>query len=343
MARGDLVAGARIGDHRAVTRSPSSCHPRRRVLWSEFVPYRELQSPALLGALSARKLALRVAVMPDQVGEVARLQAACAAAEVELGLWPLLDDADGRWASCDNAPSFAEHARVVTEAACRDGQVAAIALDLEPPIGWVRAALTGRLTRARRSPFERGASELVALIEALRGGARRIEAAAIPAVLADDRRAGWQRALGTPVDVLPVDHVSVMLYTTLIEGYSRSLLRRADARALLAALARATRHRYGRRAGVSLGVVAGGALGDERGYRDPAELADDVAVARAAGVDALALYGLDGILGRPPLEAWLDTFAGAPPPPRPAETWRARAALAALSFASPALAALARR
>jgi hypothetical protein len=129
-----------------------------------------------------------------------------------------------------------------------------------------------------------------------------------------------------------------MLYTTLIEGYSRKMLRRRDARALLVMLAEAARRRFGSRAGISLGVVAGGALGDERGYRDPSELADDVAIARAAGIDALALYGLDGILARPPIEAWLDRFVDAAPPSRPAGSWRANAALAGLSLASPALA-----
>jgi hypothetical protein len=340
-----LSSRTAIGDHRRVAELPSRRH--RRALWSEFVPFGELRSPALLRALASRDIALRVAVMPDSVGEVAALRRACAAAGVELGVWPLLSDAEGRWASCDNARRFAEHSRAVARAATASGpKLEAIALDLEPPIGRVRDVLAGRIVGSRgaaRPPWDGATASLVALVAQLRGCARYIEAAVIPAVLADARAAGWQRLLGTPVDALPVDHVSVMLYTTLIEGYSRRTLRRRDARALLFALAREARKRYGDRAGVSLGVIAGGALGDERGYREPAELVEDVALARAAGVEALRLYGLDGILARPPIERWLDAFVATRPGSPPGHTWRARAAMAGLMLASPALAALSRR
>jgi hypothetical protein len=78
--------------------------------------------------------------------------------------------------------------------------------------------------------------------------------------------------------------------------------------------------------------VGTGAFGDEPTYRSPAELADDVAVARGAGVDDLALFDLGGVLRRPPAEAWLEAFtaidAGAPPP-GPMLTGRARAVVAA--------------
>ncbi len=321
--------------HRASTR-------RRRALWCEFLPLAELRSPALLGALASRGLALRVAISPGAVGEVAPLIDACTRAGGDVGLWPLLNDADGRWASCENAARFSEHARAVAAEAERGGDRPAIALDLEPPIGRVREALSGRIVglRAGRGAYKPQAARLVALVGELRARGHRVDAAAIPAVVADARAPGWQRALGTPVDELSVDGVSVMLYSTLIEGYSRGALRRADARAVVRDLAAAAGRRFGPRAEVSLGVVAGGALGDERGYRAPIELADDMALARAAGIDALALYGLDGIVARSPIEAWLDVFASAPGAAPPAQTWRARAATRALWVASPALAAL---
>lgn len=94
-----------------------------------------------------------------------------------------------------------------------------------------------------------------------------------------------------------------MSYTSLMEGYSRSMLRRRDARALLWAAAGAAVHRFGARAGVSLGCVGTGALGDERSYHSAAELADDVAIVRAAEIADIALFDLAGLLQRPPINA----------------------------------------
>src|SRR5262249_6112393 len=138
------------------------------------------------------------------------------------------------------------------------------------------------------------------------------------------------RALGTPVDGVPWRVVNAMLYTSILEGWSRGAFGRRDARAFLGAACRAARARFGERAAASLGAVGPGALGDEPVYRSPAGLADAAASARAAGADALALFELAGVLGRPPAEAWLEAFVAPEPAADPPEmTLRARVALAA--------------
>jgi hypothetical protein len=120
---------------------------------------------------------------------------------------------------------------------------------------------------------------------------------------------GWQSLLGTPVDALATERVSVMMYTSILQGWSRGTLRRRDATALLAAASERVSGRWGARAGLSLGCVGTGALLDEPVYRDPRELAEDVAIARAGGCHDLSLFDLGGVLGREPAEAWLDAFA----------------------------------
>jgi hypothetical protein len=140
---------------------------------------------------------------------------------------------------------------------------------------------------------------------------------------------GWQRLFGTRLEDGACDLVDTMVYTSLIEGYGRGTLRRRDARALLAALAAAAARRHQDRAAVSLGAVGIGALGDEQPYRAPSELADDVALVRGAGIAHLGLFGLGGILARPPIERWLDAFCVATAAPAPPLTARARLALAA--------------
>ena len=139
-------------------------------------------------------------------------------------------------------------------------------------------------------------------------------AAVLPFVLfdpSDGRLRPVQRALAAPVDALPWDHVSVMLYTSMIEGWSRGLIPRPRALDLLARGAVASRRRFGAAAGVSVGVVDVGALGNEPRYRDPAELAVDVAVSLANGVHTINLFDLGGVLRRGPAEAWLEALSGA--------------------------------
>jgi hypothetical protein len=134
---------------------------------------------------------------------------------------------------------------------------------------------------------------------------------------------GFERALGTPVSGIRWDHASVMVYSSLVEGYARGLLGRSDVRPLVAVACRQAVLRFGRAAGASLGAVGTGALGDEAVYRDAGELADDVALARGAGIDDLALFDLGGALKRPPLEAWLDAFTLTEPAPAP-PAWTAK-------------------
>jgi hypothetical protein len=136
---------------------------------------------------------------------------------------------------------------------------------------------------------------------------------------------GWQRLLGTPVDALPLARVSLMLYSSLATGYARGWLRRADVRSLLHWTAQAARRRYGARACASLGAVGPGALGDEAILASPSELADDVGLVRAAGIDELALFDLRGMLARPPVCDWLDALASPPASTPPPATARALA------------------
>lgn len=300
----------------------------------------ELLRPALLDPLAERGVGLIVAVQPDGCAAAAEVVRGCRARGVAIGLWPLLFDTAGRWASGANLTAFCRHAAAVLDA-CAGDIPDEMAIDLEPPIAWVRRALSGHWRRGtRRGPEALSFAAARRCCRALVGslGARGVAsiAAIPPMVVCDGGRPGWQRLLATPVDGVGFDRVSAMAYTSLLEGYSRRLLRRADARALLADIAVATRRRFGSRAALSLGVVGGGALGTEAAYRSAGELADDAAIARGAGIDHLAAYGLSGMLARPPLERWLDALAGADTA-TPAPTRRSRLAWRMARSASPAL------
>lgn len=306
--------------------------PRRRI-WSEYTPYAALQEPALLGELGRRDLQLAIAVTPELASGLSAVLRACQAHGVAVALWPMLSDAQGRWVNADNAAAYCRFVRELLDSLAAQGALPqALAMDLEPPIERLRRLKNLRPEHAVPRPLVTGtsrtapaAAELTALATAARGRGLELLAAVMPPVVVSPEAAalGWQRLLGTPVDALPLDCISTMAYTSLFEGYARGLLRRADARALLFKLAVGTRARYGARAGISLGAVGTGALGDERTFNGPAELIEDVGIARAAGIVDLALFNLDGALARPPIAAWLDALVETPPSAPPPMTRRA--------------------
>ena len=280
---------------------------RRRRIWCETLPLRELP----LDLLASCEVAPLVAVRPWDLDALAYVVDRCAACGLPFGVWPMLDDAEGRWANTDDMSRFVAFAREVRRVAPR----AELVVDLEPPIAELRRAvrlgplpfLHEALGRARR--FAEARAELLLLVEEARADGVPTSAAVLPNVLFEPTALPLTQALlGTPSDGIPFDHVSVMLYPSILEGWSRGLLDRARTVHALGFLARATRRRFGARGGVSLGVVGPGALGNEPCYRDAAELAEDVAVTRAAGIDDLALFDVGGVLRRS--GAFLAAFTG---------------------------------
>jgi len=282
---------------------------------------------AALPLLARFGVELLLAVRPWDLDALAETLRACADAGVTTSAWPMIEDERGRWASARNAEAFRDFTLRVRDAGARG-----VAIDLEPPIDDVRAIMSGVGGAARvlrggvsAAAFAAARATYVAMIESLRADGIATTAAVLPHALLDDgethdRGARWQRLAGTPVDGPRFDRFSVMLYTSMVEGWSRGVLDRADARAVLAGACRLTTERFGAGGGVSLGAVGTGAFGDEPVYRSPAELREDVAIARACGVEDIALFDLGGVLARAPSEAWLaalvETEAGDARPPK---------------------------
>ncbi len=306
----------------------------RRRIYSEDLPLAEATRPAVLAALAARGVELVLAVRPHTAAGAPRALAAAAAAGVRVSVWPMLADGAGRWASAWNTSAYAAFAEgLCARLDAAGAPYAGLLVDLEPPVDALRGVTAGArralgaVAALARRPREPDAeTRLAALAGACAARGVGVTAAVAP-MLAADGRGGWQRLLGTPVDGVGWAAVHAMAYTSMAEGYLPGL-GRAGARSLLGATGLALRAHYGARAALSLGVVAPGALGDEAPYRSVAELADDVAIARACGVEDLALFDLRGALARPPLEPWLDALVATPPAPAPPPL-TARASLAA--------------
>lgn len=287
---------------------------KARRIWSETVAWDVLCAPATLALLRRFSLEPLVAVRPwelDGLGELARTLAGDGLA---LRLWPMVADADGRWLNVQSARVFFDFVRLVVDVAREaNAPVAELAFDIEPPIAELRALLDGRLVGlahqrlvAEKERFGATCAELGALVSELRGSGILCSSAVLPPLvgLVD-------RVLGTPVRGPDWDHVSVLGYTSLASGYAAPLMSRRSARVLLRAICTRVVRLHGERAGVSLGVVGPGALGDEPAFASAAELADDVRIACDAGVTELSLFDLGGVLRRPPCEAWLEAFSPA--------------------------------
>ncbi|MBX3189531.1 MAG: hypothetical protein KF819_21075 [Labilithrix sp.] len=300
-------------------------------VYSETLPYDVVTQPKTLALLASRSLEVVLAVRPWQLAPLGGAARALRDAGIPLSVWPMISDEEGRWASAQNAGAFVRFVRTVADALDANGvPPRELLIDLEPPFAQARALASANVggqssravlaaAEARREKaetlFGRASAELAGAVRELHDRGIATSSAVWPLVALDppDGR-GWQALLGTPVDALATGRVSVMMYTSILEGWSRGALRRRDVAALLArATVRAVR-RWDARAGVSVGCVGTGAFEDEPTYRDPSELAEDVALVRAAGCEDLSLFDLGGVLARPPAEAWLDAFVhGAEP------------------------------
>jgi hypothetical protein len=318
---------------------------RRRRIWSETVPYETLTGARAIGLLRRYELGVLVAVRPNTVAALPATLARLAGEGIAAAVWPMLDDADGRWANAKNHAAFAGFARVVARAAA-GSPVTEVVVDLEPAIDDVRAAMAsvraaGRLLESVADGSRLAAARVAfaALAQEMVEHGLQTTAVAVPMVLLDRAESSrWQGLLGTPLDGPAWSGVNVMLYTSILEGWSRGLFDRRGAMSVLSSACRATRERFGARGSISLGAVGTGAFGDEPVYRSPFELARDVAIARAAGVDDLTLFDLGGVLARGPQEAWLDAFVHTEPDPSAApDTRRGRAAATLASFTGASL------
>ena len=83
-------------------------------------------------------------------------------------------------------------------------------------------------------------------------------------------------------------------------------------RARLYEVGRELRRHLGDRAAASIGLTGVGVLGSEPHYARPDQLEPDVAALKAAGIEDLAIYNLEGILTSPQPEAWFEMIRTTP-------------------------------
>jgi hypothetical protein len=295
----------------------SGRQPQRRI-WCERVPYQVLTSKPVLQLLTRYRLKPLVAVLPEQMADVGNVARLLSEKGIPFGLWPMIANEQGRWANTHNVHFFSDYISHLLETLENSSALPEeIVLDIEPDFALLQALSRHRwrwnqwrnIIRNRSRGFNLAHRSYQQLIRGIQQTGVRVTTALVPLVLFDQPpHLGWQRMLGIPADDLGWDHGSVMLYTSILEGWSRSWVSRPQAKQLLAISCQLARARFGERAGVSLGLVGTGALGDEPIYRNAQELREDVAICNYYGLEQRSLFNLGGILERPPPEQWLEAF-----------------------------------
>lgn len=254
-----------------------------------------------------------LAVRPRQDVAFERAAGAAFEAGLHVGVWPMLDDGEGRWCNLGNAPTFAAYARQCTarlRALGPPARASSLLLDAEPPFAVMHALAERRVPdawralRASRQQSERSAhATLDALVTETLALGITVQSAEFPWMVSPRSRA-MREWMQVPCFDARVARGS-MLYTSLLEGYSRGLVSRA------AALGWLTRSFARAQASVrgpleaQLGAVGTGALGNEPVYRHAGELRQDLERVLAAGAKRVAVFELGGILSRHDTDEWL--------------------------------------
>lgn len=289
-------------------------------IWSEHLPLKDALSPEVVGLLKRHQVH-PIFAAPHDVDDAAlgRVLRAYVKAGLEPGIWPLLSDAQGYWPSEDNAQAYFGRVEQLLDSLDAQGvQPAWLAVDLEPPLHQIdalRHAPTPLHLKMRRMMQQNlDAERFARSVQAFEQGIQKVRARGVRTLsvtlplAAHDLRDGvplWQDVFETPWADVAWDQAGIMAYGSMVAGYSKGLLSEADARAMHYRLMRHVARAFGSRAHASIGVTGIGKLGDEPVYTNPESLGLDAAAARAAGIEDIGIFCLEGLLAQPEPEAWL--------------------------------------
>lgn len=274
-------------------------------IWAEFLPYTWLIGD--LKRLQERGLQLNLAIPAGRRSEpgLKELLRAAQAEGVPIGAWLLLADSQGYWPNAENAEAFCAAASAFCDwLAAEQLQVAEIIVDMETPLALSRL-LKGQLLKGLQVEWKRWQSPLnaerfrqaterfTAFVSEMHARGLQVQVVTYPFLL-HDAAAGntaFQEFLQVPVTPVPWDRISLMVYRSSFQDVAPMPLSSwlvwhylGLAREVLSVPVIA-----------ALGVI--GSIGKiaEGGCRDLDEIRKDISAARAAGVETIQLFSLDGM------------------------------------------------
>ncbi|MEW6201103.1 MAG: hypothetical protein AB1546_03955, partial [bacterium] len=298
-------------------------------VWAEYFTPKEAMSSKVMKLLKRYDVCLAIAFPPGSAGvEFAKMMKVYQDKGIEVALWVLLPDESGYWISERNADefSYAVH-RIYDWAGKEKFHIPWIAVDLEPPyyqlerIKKAGAAKVLELVRIfveniDRPRFYDASRKFEQLQEFIHSCGSRTLVPVIPPVIEDIVRGttGVQNVLESPVTTVQWDVINFMVYTSMITGYMKRMgVTPADARWYLYTVCSDAKRILWDRAAVSLGVTYTGKLENEPYYESPDDLLPDFEAVKAALIDDVAIYNLEGIMRSRMPERWFETLLEAVP------------------------------
>lgn len=296
--------------------------------WVEHMTPAEVAVSAL-GLLREYSAGVNVAVYGSTLtDENARALAELKRAGLEMAYWLLLDREEGYFPNERNVGPYTEQAHRVVEWAEAGGVLPdLVAVDLELPFGQMTSLTDGTpgekarralaILRENRDPerYLDAKAALSALNDWLHARGIRTIAAILPWVALELEGPSElvQDLMETPVAGIGWDILSPMWYASMFEGMSGGAISQRDANWLTYDSCLWLRTRYGRRAGVSLGVTGTGVFGNEQAFTGPDQLLVGVEAALAAGVRDISVYNLEGVLADEEPRRWFEALRSARP------------------------------
>jgi len=291
---------------------------RPLAVWSEFLGDEEVR--AQLPLCAAEGVDLYLAIPSVRVGDaaLAALVRAAAAQGVGVRAWLLLPEADGYWPNEHNVSALRSAALALAD--WRDAEhlpLDWIVLDMEMALPRNREVqriveMDGAIAavdaiKAGRDPaaFADARVAYAALVDELHGRGLEVMAVTIPMVLddADDGDDDIQDEFDVPITGIAWDEVSFMAYQSLLADFSGSW-HGAD---VIESYGRSAVAQFGPRAALALGIVGSAGIAPvAMPYPDAATLLADHAAARAAGIERVSIYSLDGLVQQASPDEWLD-------------------------------------
>ncbi len=291
------------------------------VVYEEFLAYSDMEQKLSLLA-EYPGTALCPAVQPDQpLGpELESMLRSAARMGIPVNAWLLLPEEQGYWFNEEN---FAQASDYVYEfldwIEQRHIPLEWIMFDMEMSVDKIRAMREGGLfevviptlkENVDPEQYERSTQAYAELVRKVQERGYRVTAAAYPMVLDDLRDDDFeiQDAFNTPIVGVAFDEIYFMVYrSTFVQ-----LLGITPGPDLVYQYALEARQHFGEAGVIALGIVGTIGMVSEEGYTEPAQLAVDIAAARAGGSARVYIFSLDGMLATGALDAWM-ILAGTPP------------------------------
>jgi len=304
---------------------------------AEYMTVDELTDPKLMALLEKYDVLVAPCIRDTQLEtesgqkDLDRLFTAYEQAGIGLVFWPLTPRREGLYLNQKSAKTFYAYLdKIYAWADKYQHPITAMIIDIEPgnfqggddrspdqpkeqnsAAGGIGTALKGM----DRNCFKQAQSDFMKIQEKLhQHGTVAISTALDYAALDIVMHTGaWEDLAGGPTMAVDWDYVSFMNFGSNNQAFLGKLphWKIEDTRYLSYKLGKAVFKKYGKKAGISTGQTIPGE-GHGAVWTDPADLAQDVAALKAAGIIHFGVYDLQGIAQATDPEVWIKAVKDTP-------------------------------